>query len=225
MSQGLWIAIAVVAALVVIAALVLGLLRYRRRRISLSRPEPSALDRSGGYTASSGITFSQGTATVDRIDTSGLPAVGDDATVPRDAPKRTISDVLLPEPVARARTGGPSPNPNPQVAEPSEPEPDVAPPTAAEALRNRGHRAVRRPTGTAARAARPVAERAGAQHAGAARRRRPGRGLLAGRRGHAAGRRPGPGGHRVGGVAAARAGWPAATCVPRPTPGRCCATC
>ncbi len=101
MSQGLWIAIAVVAALLIITALVFGLVRYRRRQISLSQPQPSALDRSGGYTASSGITFSQGTPTVepvDRIDTSGLPAVGDDATVPRDAPKRTISDVLLPEP-------------------------------------------------------------------------------------------------------------------------------
>ena len=84
-----------VAALFIIVALVLGLLRYRRRRISLSaRPEPGAIDRSGGYTASSGITFSQSAPT---IDTSGLPAVGDDATVPRDAPRRTISDVHLPE--------------------------------------------------------------------------------------------------------------------------------
>ncbi|MCV7089547.1 signal recognition particle-docking protein FtsY, partial [Mycobacterium interjectum] len=84
MSQGLWIAVAVVAALVVIAALVLGLVRYRRRRIRLARPEPGALDRSGGYTASSGITFSQSAPT---IDTTGLPAVGDDAAVPRDAPR------------------------------------------------------------------------------------------------------------------------------------------
>jgi fused signal recognition particle receptor len=99
-SQGLWIAIAVVAALVLITALVLGLRRYRRRQISLStRPDPSALDRSGGYTASSGITFSQSaTSTEDRIDTTGLPAVGDDATIPRDALRRTISDVELPEP-------------------------------------------------------------------------------------------------------------------------------
>ncbi|KLO29234.1 signal recognition particle-docking protein FtsY [Mycobacterium haemophilum] len=108
MSQGLWIAIAVlgvIVALVVIAALILGLVRYRRRRVSLtshgSAHEPSAIDRSGGYTASSGITFSQTAPPVrpaDQIDTSGLPAVGDDATVPRDAPRRTISDVLLPEP-------------------------------------------------------------------------------------------------------------------------------
>ena len=101
MSQGIWIAIAVVAVLIIIATLILGLVFYRRRRISLSaRSQPGVLDRSGGYTASSGITFSQ-TPTVqpaERIDTSGLPAVGDDATVPRDAPKRTIADVHLPEP-------------------------------------------------------------------------------------------------------------------------------
>jgi fused signal recognition particle receptor len=96
-SQGLWIAIAIVAALVVITALVLGLLRYRRRRISFSpRAEPGAIDRSGGYTASSGITFTQ-TTTADRLDTTGLPAVGDDAAIPRDAPRRTISEVELPE--------------------------------------------------------------------------------------------------------------------------------
>ncbi|UVO12619.1 signal recognition particle-docking protein FtsY [Mycobacterium sp. SVM_VP21] len=103
MSDGLWIALAVAAALVVIAALVFGLVRQRRRRISLSgakRPEQQSLDRSGGYTASSGITFS-------RTDTSEPPApvIGDDATVPRDAPKRTITDVELPE----AAPEGPAP--------------------------------------------------------------------------------------------------------------------
>ncbi|MEE6168625.1 MULTISPECIES: signal recognition particle-docking protein FtsY [unclassified Mycolicibacterium] len=109
-SEGLWIAIAVIAVLLV-TALVVGLVRYRRRRISLSGPDTAAkpIDRSGGYTASSGITFSQSTTAppappkaappkVERIDTSGLPAVGDDATIPRDAPKRPISDVRLPEP-------------------------------------------------------------------------------------------------------------------------------
>ena len=115
MSQGLWIAIVVLssAALVVIAALVLGLTRYRRRQISLStRQQPTALDRSGGYTASSGITFSQTAAPAeappqDRIDTTGLPAVGDDATIPRDAPRRTIADVELPEPETLAPPAAP----------------------------------------------------------------------------------------------------------------------
>lgn len=123
---GLWIAIAVVAVLVVVA-LTVGLMRYRRRRISLSeRDAAKPIDRSGGYTASSGITFSQsGTATAERIDTSGLPAVGDDATIPRDAPKRTISDVQLPEPPIEPVA--------PQApAEPAEPDVVVVPEPAVE---------------------------------------------------------------------------------------------
>jgi fused signal recognition particle receptor len=119
LPQGLWIAIAVAAALIVIAVLVLGLLRYRRRQISLSaREQTPTLDRSGGYTASSGITFSR-TETPDRIDTTGLPAVGDDATIPRDAPKRSVSDVQLPEPDT--------------VAPPAEPTPPIEPAPAATA--------------------------------------------------------------------------------------------
>jgi fused signal recognition particle receptor len=108
----LWIAIAVIAVLVVVA-LVVGLVRYRRRRISLSSADTATpVDRSGGYTASSGITFSQSAPAepVEPIDTSGLPAVGDDATIPRDAPKRTIADVQLPEPaVEPAETVPPAP--------------------------------------------------------------------------------------------------------------------
>ncbi|MET0757290.1 MAG: signal recognition particle-docking protein FtsY [Mycobacterium sp.] len=114
MSSSVWIAIAVIAVLVV-AALVLGLVLYRRRRIRLDsstaveRDTTKPIDRSGGYTASSGITFSQSAPPVaapteppERIDTGGLPAVGDDATIPRDAPKRPIADVQLPEPAVQA---------------------------------------------------------------------------------------------------------------------------
>jgi len=118
-TEGLWIAIAVIAVLLV-AALVVGLVRYRRRRIRLSSADTATpVDRSGGYTASSGITFSQSAPAepVERIDTSGLPAVGDDATIPRDAPKRPIADVRLPEP--------PVATPEPPVATP---EPPVAAP-------------------------------------------------------------------------------------------------
>lgn len=130
MSQGLWIAIAVVAVLVVITALVLGLVRYRRRRISFTaKPEPGAIDRSGGYTASSGITFSQTTRAdlgADRLDTTGLPAVGDDATIPRDAPRRTISEVELPEPETLETP--PSPPVAPAPPQPPAPEPAPAAP-------------------------------------------------------------------------------------------------
>lgn len=97
-----WIAIAIVA-VVVVAALVFGLVRYRSRRISLTRSDKNTgitegatpTDRSGGYTAGSTITFSEGGA-----QAAPLPTVGDDAEIPRDAPRRTISNVQLPEPAA-----------------------------------------------------------------------------------------------------------------------------
>jgi fused signal recognition particle receptor len=128
LPQGLWIAIAVAAALIVIAVLVLGLLRYRRRQISLSaREQTPTLDRSGGYTASSGITFSR-TETPDRIDTTGLPAVGDDATIPRDAPKRSVSDVQLPEPDTVAPPAEPTPPIEPAPAATTPATGEIAPP-------------------------------------------------------------------------------------------------
>jgi fused signal recognition particle receptor len=125
-SEALWIAIAVIAVLVVVA-LVVGLVRYRRRRISLSSADTATpIDRSGGYTASSGITFSRSAPAepVERIDTSGLPAVGDDATVPRDAPKRTIADVQLPEAPVETTEPAAAPEVEPEAPEPAaEPEP------------------------------------------------------------------------------------------------------
>ena len=129
MSEGLWIAIAVAAALIVIVVLALGLARYRRRQIRLSaREQTGTLDRSGGYTASSGITFSR-TGTGDRIDTTGLPAVGDDATIPRDAPKRPISDVQLPEPDTAEIGAPPAVEPLTPPADPVAPEIEaIAPP-------------------------------------------------------------------------------------------------
>jgi fused signal recognition particle receptor len=133
-SEALWIAIAVIAVLVLVA-LVVGLVRYRRRRISLSSADTATpIDRSGGYTASSGITFSQSAPAepVERIDTSGLPAVGDDATIPRDAPKRPIADVLLPE-APEAPTPAAEPEPEPVTAAPVEEIAPAAPDIQAEA--------------------------------------------------------------------------------------------
>ncbi|WP_025736296.1 signal recognition particle-docking protein FtsY [Mycobacterium genavense] len=134
MSQGLWIAVAVIAALLVIAALILGLTRYRRRRISLTRPEPGALDKGGRYTTSSGITFSQ--SPTPTLDTTGLPAVGDDATIPRDAPRRTIVDVELPEPEAPPAPEPQAPPEPPAAA--SAPELDQIAPTKGRLERLRG---------------------------------------------------------------------------------------
>jgi fused signal recognition particle receptor len=132
-SEALWIAIAVIAVLVVVV-LVVGLVRYRRRRISLSSADTATpIDRSGGYTASSGITFTQSAPAepVERIDTSGLPAVGDDATVPRDAPKRTVADIQLPEP--RLEPTEPPPAPIEEIA-PVAPDIGAAAPDVGEAI-------------------------------------------------------------------------------------------
>ncbi|WP_234807391.1 signal recognition particle-docking protein FtsY [Mycolicibacter senuensis] len=92
-SQSLWIIAGVLAALVLLTAVILGLVRHRRRRISLSAPQRESLDRSGGYAASSGITFSR----TELSPEPPAPVIGDDATIPRDAPRRTITDVELPE--------------------------------------------------------------------------------------------------------------------------------
>ena len=124
---GLWIAIAVIAVLVVVA-LVVGLVRYRRRRISLSSADTATpVDRSGGYTASSGITFTKSAPAepVERIDTSGLPAVGDDATIPRDAPKRPIADVQLPEPRDRSSAEAPEAPAAPEIHAEAPAAPDI----------------------------------------------------------------------------------------------------
>ncbi len=142
-SQGLWIAIAVIAVLVIVA-LVVGSLLYRRRQVSL-RPGPDAIeaatpaDRSGGYTASSGITFTQssGPAPAEaapkppKLDTTGLPGVGDDAAIPRDSLKRPIAQVHLPEPaVVEEAPEIPEAAPEPVPAGATAPEAaeEIAPP-------------------------------------------------------------------------------------------------
>ncbi|GAA5056998.1 signal recognition particle-docking protein FtsY [Nocardia callitridis] len=112
-SPQVWIVIAAVAALLLVA-LVAGFVRYRRSRVSLAPPaaDKEVTDRSGGYAAAGGFNFSQGgTATapppepVLRTDTEGQPHVGDDAAVPRDAPRRGITDVPLPESDIAAPSG------------------------------------------------------------------------------------------------------------------------
>ncbi|BBX07036.1 signal recognition particle-docking protein FtsY [Mycolicibacterium aichiense] len=143
MSEGLWIAIAVIAVLVV-AALIIGLVRYRRRQISLRRSSesPTPIDRSGGYSASSGISFTQSSVTTapppapaapPTIDTTGLPGVGDDAALPRDSVKRPIEDVRLPEPpvaeppaAAETVVDEPAVEPTPAPAEVTPTAPDLS---------------------------------------------------------------------------------------------------
>ncbi|WUI34919.1 signal recognition particle-docking protein FtsY [Nocardia sp. NBC_00416] len=110
MSAQAWILIAVIAA-VLLVALVAGFVRYKRGRVSLTAPAENdeLTDRSGGYQAAGGFTFSQsgqgataappapGPSPTERTDVEGQPNIGDDAAIPRDAPRRGITDVPLPE--------------------------------------------------------------------------------------------------------------------------------
>ncbi|MBM7279894.1 signal recognition particle-docking protein FtsY [Gordonia rubripertincta] len=155
------IIIGIVIAVVVIAALiVLGLVLARRRRISLSdtttQPEivdgtTRQVDRSGGYQAGSGFSFSRGDTALaepparkpepqpkaepqpkpeppvqpagERTDVDGQPTVGDDAAVPRDSHRRGITEVSLPDVIEPAEA-------EPETVEPetTEPEAKVAEP-------------------------------------------------------------------------------------------------
>ncbi|WP_019930001.1 signal recognition particle-docking protein FtsY [Nocardia sp. BMG111209] len=107
MTAQAWILIAAIVAVLVVALVVAGFVRYKRRRVTLTPAAPVAevTDRSGGYTAAGGFSFSQGGAKPEpvavpgeRTDDEGQPHIGDDAAVPRDSARRSITDVRLPEP-------------------------------------------------------------------------------------------------------------------------------
>ncbi|MDY6809993.1 MAG: transmembrane domain-containing protein, partial [Actinomycetota bacterium] len=118
----------VIAVLVLIALVAGGVALSRRRRISLSDDSGAQgavdgttrqVDKSGGYKAGSGFSFSQGGGVglaeppeptaptepatpaapvppTERTEVDGQPGVGDDASVPRDSAQRGIQDVALP---------------------------------------------------------------------------------------------------------------------------------
>jgi len=125
-----WFWIVVVAVVVLVAVLVAGLLIARRRRISLD--ESKAADvvekpKGGGYTATGGIALAPGGEKTeeaeeaehpveDRPETDGQPAVGDDASVPRDSAQRTVRDVELPEPAEPVEAAAPEPVPAEEIA-------------------------------------------------------------------------------------------------------------
>ena len=122
MPDAVWIGLAVAAVLIVLVALVLGLTRYRRRRISLStRPQTGTLDRSGGYTTSSGITFSQTSSQTISVDESAAPA----EPVAEPVPDRVLPEPEFLEPPA------PAPAPAPVEEAPAVPPVPSAPPAPA----------------------------------------------------------------------------------------------
>ena len=116
MSSNSWFWIVVLIVVVLAIALVTGLVVARKRKISLREAESGtkAADeggkpKGGGYQAAGGIALAPGGERADeqpgipphpageRTEVDGQPGVGDDAAVPRDAPRRGIVDVDLPE--------------------------------------------------------------------------------------------------------------------------------
>ncbi|WP_043536178.1 signal recognition particle-docking protein FtsY [Saccharomonospora cyanea] len=124
-----WLWIIVIAAVVLLVALVAGLTIARKRRISLERRREVERPKGGGYQAGGGIALAPGGErepappeppphpVSERTETDGEPGVGEDAAVPRDAPRRDIVDVVLPE---RTREAVPEPRREPEkpVVEP-----------------------------------------------------------------------------------------------------------
>ncbi|UYP20515.1 signal recognition particle-docking protein FtsY [Rhodococcus sp. Z13] len=135
MSTGAWIVIAAALA-VVLVALVVGLTLYRRRQVSLKAQPKSqetpqlgtaeTKDRSGGYKAQSGFSFSQGTAAPPKPAPKPTPKPTPKAE-PEPAPKpRTVplpEEVTEAPPATPAAPAEPKPAPKPAEPEPAEPEP------------------------------------------------------------------------------------------------------
>lgn len=132
MSNQAWIIVAAIVA-VLLVVLVVGLVLSRRRRVSLRADEPAhiegaaAKDRSGGYTAGSGFTFSRGTATAEA-------AAAPTPVAPRPADNVPVEPVWIEPEVGEPNTSAAPPAvsepdaPRPATADPAVSEPDVADP-------------------------------------------------------------------------------------------------
>jgi fused signal recognition particle receptor len=123
------IVVAVVVVLLVVLAT--GLLLARRRRINLGDGKPAADERpsGGNYRAGGGIALAPGGKPEqptgppahpagERTEVDGQPGVGDDAAVPRDAPKRALVDVALPAESLPTANAEPMTEPVPVQKEP-----------------------------------------------------------------------------------------------------------
>ncbi|MGV8871637.1 MAG: signal recognition particle-docking protein FtsY [Rhodococcus sp. (in: high G+C Gram-positive bacteria)] len=117
-SNQAWIILAAIAA-VLLVVLVVGLVLSRRRTVSLKSDEAARIedaatkDRSGGYTAGSGFSFSQGTATADPV------------APPAPKPVPQAPEPVEPEPVEREPVETAPVEPPPVVPGPVAPDPVV----------------------------------------------------------------------------------------------------
>jgi fused signal recognition particle receptor len=114
-TQTLWIVVAVVAVLIVVAV-VLGLVLRRSRRISLreaAEREQLKPPRAGTYQAEGGFTFSAGTETPapprPRAEASAAPVVGDQAAPAEAAPTAPETDAGPAAPVVVPPSAEPVP--------------------------------------------------------------------------------------------------------------------
>ncbi|WP_298175949.1 signal recognition particle-docking protein FtsY [Saccharomonospora sp.] len=138
-----WLWIIVIAAAVLLVALAAGLTIARKRRISLERRREEEKPKGGRYQAGGGITLAPGGEKTpiqpqappeppphpvsERTETDGEPGVGEDAAVPRDAPRRDIVDVDLPEQTREVPETKPVPKPRPEPAPEAKTAPEAAP--------------------------------------------------------------------------------------------------
>ncbi|OZD09420.1 signal recognition particle-docking protein FtsY [Rhodococcus sp. 06-235-1A] len=119
MSNQAWIIVAAIAA-VLLVVLVVGLVLSRRRRVSLKSDEAARIedaatkDRSGGYTAGSGFSFSQGTATAEPVP-----------PVPKLVPPAPKPVPPAPKPVETSPAEPTPEEPTPTQDEPEALEPEV----------------------------------------------------------------------------------------------------
>jgi fused signal recognition particle receptor len=139
-SNQAWIIVAAIAA-VLLVVLVVGFVLSRRRRVSLKSDEAARIedaatkDRSGGYTAGSGFSFSQGTATAEPVPPAPKPVPPAPKPVP-PAPKPVETFPVEPTPVPPTHTPDepevldpevPVVEPQVPVVEPAEPAEPTAP--------------------------------------------------------------------------------------------------
>ncbi|WP_200936577.1 signal recognition particle-docking protein FtsY [Rhodococcus sp. Leaf278] len=123
-SNQAWIIVAAIAA-VLLVVLVVGLVLSRRRRVSLKSDEAARIedaatkDRSGGYTAGSGFSFSQGTATAEPVPPAPRPV----PPAPKPVQPAPESVEPAPEPVEASLV-----EPTPVVPTPTRDEPEVVDP-------------------------------------------------------------------------------------------------
>ncbi|WP_116040646.1 signal recognition particle-docking protein FtsY [Amycolatopsis palatopharyngis] len=146
MSSNLWFWIIVAVVVLLAIALVAGLTIARKRKISLDEPDRPEREKpkGGGYQAGGGISLAPGgterateedTAPPaapphpagDRTEVDGQPGVGDDASVPRDAPRRGIVDVGLPDQVEQEPASDDTATQDPATVEAAEPAPPAVP--------------------------------------------------------------------------------------------------